>query len=165
MHEVPRYGRGSCGRVPDDADAYAAWLAAHTGQPYRLPSEAEWEYAARAGATSPYVTGDRLGPGDANIERTNRLTARVGSYPANAFGLNDVHGNAAEIVAGCWVPSPLGLPGDGKATTAFPGCAERVLRDAHAGEPAALARLSARRPISPDARSPGIGFRLARDLK
>jgi formylglycine-generating enzyme required for sulfatase activity len=148
-----------------DADAYAQWLAARTGRPFRLPSEAEWEYAARAGATGPFANGRRLAPGNANIGRSQHLTVRVGSYPANAFGLNDMHGNAAEIVGGCWTASPSLLPGDGRPASETGGCKSRVLRDAHAGEPVDMARLSARRPIDAAKRSPGVGFRLARDLK
>ncbi|MGE0766826.1 MAG: formylglycine-generating enzyme family protein [Hyphomicrobiaceae bacterium] len=147
-----------------DADAYAAWLAARTGRSFRLPSESEWEYAARAGATGPYVTGSHLGRGQANIDNAGGHTMRVGSFAANDFGINDMHGNAAEIVAGCWVASPSEVPGDGKAVTSATGCAQRVLRDGHAGETAAMARLSARRPIDRNAHMPGVGFRLARDL-
>jgi formylglycine-generating enzyme required for sulfatase activity len=150
---------------PRDADAYATWLAVRTGKPFRLPSEAEWEFAARAGATDAYVTGSQLGNGDANVGRADGTAVRVGSYPANAFGLNDIHGNAAEIVAGCWVASPDQLPGDGTAATTVARCSNRVLRDGHAGEPATMARLSARRPIDRGARLPGVGFRLARDLQ
>ncbi|MEZ5818671.1 MAG: SUMF1/EgtB/PvdO family nonheme iron enzyme [Hyphomicrobiaceae bacterium] len=147
-----------------EADSYAAWLAAKTGRPFRLPSEAEWEYAARAGATGAYATGEHIGLGDANIERPHGLTVRVGSYPANAFGVNDMHGNAAEIVAGCWTVSPSLLPGDG-AANATPACTRRVVRDGHAGEPVTMTRLSARRPINVGDRRPGVGFRLARDLQ
>jgi formylglycine-generating enzyme required for sulfatase activity len=150
---------------PRDADAYAMWLAALTGMPFRLPSEAEWEFAARAGATGAYVTGSHLGNGEANVGRTDGTTMRVGSYPANAFGLNDIHGNAAEIVADCWVAAPNQLPGDGSAATTVTRCSSRVLRDGHAGEPATMARLSARRLIDRGARLRGVGFRLARDLR
>jgi formylglycine-generating enzyme required for sulfatase activity len=150
---------------PRDADAYAMWLAAVTGVPFRLPSEAEWEFAARAGATGPYVTGSHLGKGEANVDRADGETVRVGSYPANAFGLNDIHGNAAEIVADCWVPAPDQRPANGTAATAVIKCSNRTLRDGHAGEPATMARLSARRPIDRNARLRGVGFRLARDLR
>jgi formylglycine-generating enzyme required for sulfatase activity len=150
---------------PRDADAYAMWLAALTGMPFRLPSEAEWEFAARAGATGAYVTGHHLSEGEANVGRADGATTRVGSYPANAFGLNDIHGNAAEIVADCWVAAPDQLPGNGTAATTVTRCSNRTLRDGHAGEPATMARLSARRPIDRNARLRGVGFRLARDLR
>ena len=151
---------------PRDADAYAAWLSVRTGGiAFRLPSEAEWEYAARAGASGPYANGDQLSPGDANVGRADAIVVPVGSFRANGFGLNDMHGNAAEIVAGCWVATPADLPGDGTAAPAALTCGKRVLRDGHAGEPASHARLSARRPIGKAANLRGVGFRLARDLK
>jgi formylglycine-generating enzyme required for sulfatase activity len=148
----------------EDADAFAAWLAKRTGKPFRLPSEAEWEYAARGGATTAFATGDQIDASEANIARSVRAPVPVGSYRPNAFGLVDIHGNAAEIVGGCWTPSPALVPGDGRASGA-PGCEARVVRDGHAGEGATSARLSTRRPIAADARIPGMGFRLARDLK
>ncbi len=148
-----------------DADDYAAWLAKRTGQLFRLPSEAEWEYAARAGATTAFATGLRLERGQANIDRGTGLTVRVGSFPTNAFGVADMHGNAAEIVAGNWTASPALLPGDGKPAAINAPFGSRVLRDAHAGEPVVLTRLSARRSLDPAARLPGVGFRLARDMK
>ena len=148
-----------------DAEAYAAWIAARTGKPFRLPSEAEWEYVARAGATGPYATGETLPKGAANIARADGLTVAVGSYPPNAFGVHDMHGNAAELVAGCWTASPAELPGDGKPAAPLSPCFGRALRDAHAGEAPTMTRLSARRPIAADARLPGVGFRLAFDLR
>jgi formylglycine-generating enzyme required for sulfatase activity len=150
---------------PVEAEAYAAWLAQRTKQPFRLPSEAEWEYAARSGETGVYATGAVLNPTDANIESARGALRPVASYPANAFGINDMHGNAAEIVADCWVASPSQLPGDGTAAVSIAGCGNRALRDAHAGEAASLTRLSARRPIARDAHLNGVGFRVARDLK
>ncbi len=149
----------------EDADAFAAWLAKRTGKPFRLPSESEWEYAARAGATTAFATGDQLDASEANIAGSLGPTVRVGSYRPNAYGLVDIHGNAAEIVGGCWTPSPALVPGDGKAAGPTGACGARVIRDGHAGEAATLVRLSARRPIAADRRVPGVGFRLARDLK
>ena len=148
-----------------DAEAYASWLASKTGKPFRLPSEAEWEYAARAGATGAYATGEQLPRGAANIGRTDGLTVIVGSYAPNGFGAHDMHGNAAELVGGCWTASPATLPGDGKTLAPLSPCLGRALRDAHAGEAPTMTRLSARRRIAPDTRLPGVGFRLARDLK
>lgn len=149
----------------EDADAFAAWLAKRTGKPFRLPSEAEWEYAARGGATTAFATGDQIDASEANIARSAGAPVRVGSYRPNAYGLVDIHGNVAEIVAGCWTVSPALVPGDGQASGATVACGARVVRDGHAGEGATSARLSARRPIAADARLPGMGFRLARDLK
>lgn len=171
MPACPDRGDNGDPRLPvtcvsaSDAEAYATWLAQRTGKPFRLPTEAEWEYAARAGTAEPYVTGETLAPDHANLAHEAGKVTRVGSYPANAFGLNDIHGNAAEVVAGCWVQSPSELPGDGRAATSLAGCQARVLRDAHAGEATTMARLSARRSIGYTARLPGVGFRLARDVK
>ncbi len=84
-----------------DAAAFCSWLASKESKPYRLPTEAEWEYACRAGTTTKYQTGDKLTPGDANFGRTMDNTAlkasmKVGSYKPNAWGLFDMHGNVAE---------------------------------------------------------------------
>src|SRR5262249_25519430 len=79
---------------------FCAWLSKKEGKPYRLPTEAEWEYACRAGTTPPYWTGDTLTAEQANLglgkEGRLQTTMPVGSYPANAWGLHEVHGNVAE---------------------------------------------------------------------
>jgi formylglycine-generating enzyme required for sulfatase activity len=81
---------------------FCAWLSKKEGKPYRLPTEAEWEYACRAGSTDTFSTGDTLGPDQANIGLSNDAkqkldtTAAVGSYPPNAWGLRDMHGNVLE---------------------------------------------------------------------
>jgi len=150
---------------PQDAHAYVKWLSAKTGKRFRLPSEAEWEYAARAGTTQRFSSGVHLERGHANIDRTHGLTARVGSFESNNFGLHDMHGNAAEIVAGCWTASPSQLPANGAPAEAVGSCSKRVLRDAHAGEGIHMTRLSARRQIDEHARLRGVGFRVARDLR
>ena len=152
-----------------DAKAYVAWLREKTSLTYRLPSEAEWEFAARAGAETRYLSGDTLALSTANIgtAQTAMTKARltpVGSFGANAYGLHDVHGNVAEITGDCWVGSVERLPGDASPARRRANCAFHALRDAHAGETTAAARLSARRPIAIDARLPGVGFRVARTL-
>ena len=82
-----------------DAKAYVSWLSQHTGKPYRLPSEAEWEYAARAGTTTRYAFGDAITPKDANYSDSKLgKTTEVGAYPPNAWGLYDMHGNVWEWV-------------------------------------------------------------------
>ena len=92
----------------EDAQQYAAWLSRKTGQFYRLPSEAEWEYAARAFPTSQgqnapaYAFGDRITEEQANFGRNVGRTTEVGSYPANAWGLHDMHGNVWEWVEDRW---------------------------------------------------------------
>lgn len=116
----------------EDADAFAAWLAKRTGKPFRLPSEAEWEYAARGGATTAFATGDQIDASEANIARSAGAPVRVGSYRPNAYGLVDIHGNVAEIVAGCWTVSPALVPGDGQASGATVACGARVVMPAKA---------------------------------
>ena len=100
--------------------AYAEWLSAQTGAAYRLPSESEWEYAARAGTATKYSWGNEIGVNRANCdgcgsEWDNARTAPVGSFRPNAFGLYDMHGNLWEWVADCWNRSYAGAPTDGGA--------------------------------------------------
>ncbi|MDE2889988.1 MAG: SUMF1/EgtB/PvdO family nonheme iron enzyme [Gemmatimonadota bacterium] len=99
-----------------DAQAYARWLSDKTGRPYRLPSESEWEYVARAGTTTPFHFGDTISHDLANLYRGDTpFTTPVGSYPANAFGLRDVHGNVWEYTQDCGNPTYDGAPDDGSA--------------------------------------------------
>lgn len=103
-----------------DACAYAGWLSQRTGKPYRLPSEAEWEYAARAGAETRFPWGDEAGRGRANCDECggrwdDASTAPAGSFPANAFGLHDMVGNVYEWVADCGDASYEDAPSDGSA--------------------------------------------------
>ena len=115
----------------DEAVAYAAWLSAQTGRRYRLPSEAEWEYAARAGTTTKWPWGDAFQRGRANCADCGdawdgERTAPVGSFPANAWGLHDMHGNVTEMLLDCLhvgygdAPtdgSPQTVPGSGRVRT------------------------------------------------
>ena len=126
----------------EDAQQYLAWLSGRTGQRYRLLSEAEWEYAARAGTTTPFHTGPTISPELANyngeltyeggatgIYRSRTLPA--GSYPANEFGLHDMHGNVWEWVEDCWHGDYEGAPNDGSARESArgrAGCNWRVVR-------------------------------------
>ena len=109
----------------EDAKAYAVWLSAQTGKRYRLPSESEWEYAARAGTRTRYSWGDEIGVNRANCdgcgsEWDNTRTAPAGRFEANAFGLYDMHGNVWELVEDCYVDSYTGAPIDGSVRTS--GC-------------------------------------------
>jgi formylglycine-generating enzyme required for sulfatase activity len=128
---------GGCTHIPDDAgwgrgtrpvihinmgdaEEYIRWLRQLTGQPYRLPSEAEWEYAARGGTTTARYWGDEVGRGMAVCKRCgsrwdDRSTAPVGSFPPNPFGLHDMLGNVAEWVADCWNKDHEGARTDGAA--------------------------------------------------
>lgn len=98
------------------ARAYVAWLSSKTGKNYRLPSEAEREYAARAGTTTPYWWGASISPERANYNGVNR-TMRVDSFEPNAWGLYNVHGNVWDWTEDCWNETNAGNPGDGSART------------------------------------------------
>ena len=116
----------------DDAVAYAQWLSAQTGESYRLPSEAEWEYAARAGTETLYSWGNEIGRNRANCSSCgsrwdDRRTAPVGSFSPNGWGLHDMHGNVLEWVQDCWNGSYRGAPADGSAWESG-DCSRRVLR-------------------------------------
>ena len=108
----------------EDAKEYVDWLSDETGHNYRLLTEAEWEYAARAGTTSTYYFGDMIDTTQANFgisgdlgPANNQVTKRVGSYRANNWGLYDVHGNVAEWVEDCWHANYEDAPSDGSAWT------------------------------------------------
>ena len=117
------------------AQAYVTWLSEETGQQYRLLSEAEWEYVARAGTKTKYWWGDAIGRNQANCSMCGSQwtgfiigqTAPVGSFGANRWGLYDVHGNVEEWVQDCWNDSYAGAPSDGRAWESG-DCSERVLR-------------------------------------
>jgi formylglycine-generating enzyme required for sulfatase activity len=119
----------------DDARNYARWLSAMTGKSYRLPTEAEWEYAARAGTTTRYWWGDDIGENMANCYGCGspwdgERTAPVGSFAPNPWGLHDTLGNVWEWTADCWHPSYEGAPTIGVAWQASEGgnCSQRVVR-------------------------------------
>ena len=116
----------------DDAQRYVAWLSRVTGQPYRLLSEAEWEYAARAGTTTAYSWGDEIGKGNANCDGCGSQgdegqPAPVGSFKPNAFALYDMGGNVGQWVQDCWHENYDGAPTDGSAWTSG-DCLGRVYR-------------------------------------
>ena len=116
----------------EDAKAYVKWLSSRTGKAYRLLSESEWEYAARAGTSTRYSWGDGIGKNRANCAGCgsrwdSRSTAPVGSFAANGFGLHDMHGNVWEWVEDCWNGRYDGAPRDGSAWLAG-DCGKRVLR-------------------------------------
>ena len=116
----------------DDAKRYVQWLSRKTGKPYRLLSESEWEYAARAGTETTYSWGDGIGVNRVNCDGCgsqwdDSRTAPVGSFEANAWGLHDMHGNVWEWVEDCWNDSYAGAPADGSAWLTG-NCGRRVLR-------------------------------------
>ena len=162
----------------DDIQQYVKWLSGETGQAYRLLSEAEWEYVARAGTTTPFHTGATISPAQANYDGTSTYgsgqkgaykekTVPVGSYAANGFEVYDVHGNVWEWVADCWNDSYAGAPSDGSAWTSgntSGNCSLRVLRGGSwFGLPEYL-RSAFRYGLDTGLRRYDIGFRLARTL-
>ena len=147
----------------NDALAYVRWLSGKTGEAYRLLSEAEWEYVARAGTTGPYHFGSSLSPAQANFRGNRGGTAPVGSYPANGFGLHDVYGNVSEWVEDCWSDSYHGAPADGSAWTSW-YCGRRVLRGGSWVSGPWELRSANRRRNATGVRFNYYGFRVARTL-
>ena len=180
-----------------DVGDYVGWLSTRTGRRYRLLTEAEWEYAARAGTTTPYPWGQSASHEQANYgaeECCDGLvsgrdqwlrSSPVGSFPPNAFGLHDMHGNVMQWVQDCFASSYAGLPTDGSAyeavvtlkvagdlsyMTGATSCSYRILRGGDSFNPPAMIR-SASRNFAPPAgstletySSAGLGLRVARAL-
>ena len=145
-----------------DANDYASWLSAETGRRYRLPTEAEWEYAARAGGDTAYGWGEALATGEANCSGCGRSldrTVPTGSFRANAWGLHDMHGNVWEWVEDCWNPDYDGAPLDGSAW-AQGDCARRILRGGSWFNPPAMARSATRLSGNSSVRGNIAGFRV-----
>ncbi len=168
-----------------DARAYAAWLSGQAGAPYRLPSEAEWEYAARSGTTTPRYWGDRATEQCAHANGADRAaavrfadwaaagcddgvsyTAPAGSYAANGFGIHDMLGNVAEWVGDCWRNSYGGTePRDGAPWGSGESCGLRVLRGGSWASPPDDLRSAFRESNYANIRSHAIGFRVARTIE
>ena len=150
----------------EDARAYVAWLAETSGRPCRLPSEAEWEYACRAGTTTRYAFGDDISPLQANYQSKLDKTTEVGSYAANAWGLADMHGNVREWVEDCWHENYEGAPDDGSIWLGANGgdCSRRVVRSGSwINQPESLRSASRNRNLR-HLRYLNLGFRVARTL-
>jgi formylglycine-generating enzyme required for sulfatase activity len=167
----------------DDAKAYTVWLSRRTGKTYRLLTEAEWEYAARAGTVTRRYWGDdgnrscayantldrtakRVVPGfshfqSAECDDGHAYTAPVGRYQANAFGLHDMLGNVWEWVEDCWNETYSGAPVDGRAWSSG-NCGRRVLRGGSWGSDPRLVRAADRDGDTTAIRIDIIGFRVAR---
>ena len=153
----------------NEAQAYAAWLIEQTGKPYRLPSEAEWEYAARAGTTTAYRWGDGIGVNRANCDGCGSewdytQTAPVGSFAANAFGLYDMHGNVWEWTGYCGHRSYEGRPTDGRAWTSDCASTSALVRGGSWADVPRFLRSAFRLRVTPSNRYRNIGFRPVRDL-
>jgi len=167
-----------------DAEAYVAWLSAQTGERYRLPSEAEFEYALRGGRSEAYAWGSGPPPrvvgnltGDGDVSRLKRRwsnaianysdghwgPAPVRSFPAEAFGTFDLIGNVSEWVQDCWHDSYRRAPTDGSAWV-NPGCNDRVIRGASWASTLDRARSAYRQSTPAETTHARLGFRVARDL-
>jgi formylglycine-generating enzyme required for sulfatase activity len=152
----------------DDSKLFVAWLSEKTGQRYRLPSEAEWEYAARAGTKTPFWWGREAGTGRAQCDTCGNLTTKqivaTGSFRPNGFGLYDTSGNAAEWVEDCWNDSYRNAPKDAAASTTG-DCGLRVLRGGNFLSRTTEIRSASRFRYDVDVRFYGNGFRVVRDLQ
>lgn len=153
----------------DDAQQYVAWLSKTTGKTYRLPTEAEWEYAARGGTSSAFWWGDRMAKGNANCKDcgdpwNDGAPANVGSFAANPYGLHDMNGSVWEWVADCWHSSYKNAPVDGRAWEE-PACTARVIRGGSWREGASYMVSSTRFKYSTSVRQSQNGFRVVRDAK
>jgi len=152
----------------EDAQAYVAWLSKKAGKPYRLLSEAEWEYAARAGTITRYPWGDAPGTNRANFigsgsKWSGKQTSPVGSFDANPFGVHDMIGNVWEWVQDCWNDSYRSAPGDGRAWESGV-CDRRVVRGGSWDDDPEFARAAFRFRFGPRNRYILVGFRVARTL-
>jgi formylglycine-generating enzyme required for sulfatase activity len=150
----------------DDTKSYLAWLSQKTGRTYRLPSESEWEYAARAGTTTTYPWGRTVEKDKANCLGCTsdpvKKAIDTGSFPPNAFGIYDMAGNAAEWVEDCWSDNYRGAPIDGSAWIK-PQCRERVLRGGSFNNDPRYLRSAARFKYDHDVRFYTNGFRVVRE--
>jgi len=197
--DYDRFARATSRRLPDDAGqgrgsrpvvdvswvdaaAYSQWLTAQTGFTYRLPSEAEWEYAARAGTKpgAPYGTGDCISArqanfNDATVQFNNCPSSGinvgraqpVASYAANAYGVFDMHGNVFEWTADCVHLSYTDAPSDGSAWLQDAGgkCSERMVRGGSWQSGQIAVRAALRAAIGYGDSSGLIGFRVVRVLQ
>ena len=159
----------------EDAQAYVRWLAQKTGETYRLLSESEWEYVARAGTTTPFNLGSTISTDQANYNGDYTYasgrkgpyrdkTVSVGSFSPNAWGLYDVHGNVWEWVEDCWYNSYAGAPADGSAWE-HDDCSKRVLRGGSWSASPWSLRSAYRIRSTTGTRDYLFGFRVARTIE
>ncbi|KAF2391208.1 formylglycine-generating enzyme family protein [Pseudomonas frederiksbergensis] len=172
---VPRYERTA--KHPavcmdfEEANAYVAWLSKKSGKTYRLVSESLREYASRAGSTGPFPFLFDEGKEYSIAKHANtygaadgyNFTAPAGSFPANAFGVYDMHGNVYEWTADCFNENYVGAPSDGSAWLSG-DCKVRRIRGNDWGEAPVFSRSGNRNATYPDTRGDWLGFRVARDL-
>ena len=168
-----RESRPVIGVTWDMAKSYVEWLSQKTGKAYRLPSESEWEYAARARTTTPFSFGATIAPeqanyngstayGDGTVGANRGRTLPVGSFPANAFGLFDMHGNVWEWTEDCWNDGYADdAPANG-APIVIAECGEHAIRGGSWEDAPEQIRAAARQGARRDSQSSTIGFRVAR---
>lgn len=153
----------------DDAQQYVKWLTLVSGQAYRLPTEAEWEFAARGGTTTPFWWGKEMAQGKANCKECGQpwssdRPVNAGSFPPNGYGLHDTSGSVWEWVADCWHNNFRDAPDDGRAWDE-PNCRVRVIRGGSWREGADYMVTSTRFRYDASVRHLQNGFRVARSLK
>ncbi len=175
------WGRGSRPVINvswHDAKEYINWLSRYTGEQYRLLSESEWEYVARAGTIGPFHFGPTISTDQANYNGeyyytysagqtgiNREKTVPVGSFPQNAYGLHDVHGNVWEWVEDCWHGSYNDTPSEGSAWVSSGGCGGHVLRGGSWRYGPRDLRSAIRGGAGSGTRNSNIGFRVARTLE
>jgi formylglycine-generating enzyme required for sulfatase activity len=153
----------------DDAQQYIKWLTKVSGKPYRLPTEAEWEYAARGGSATRYWWGNDMRKGTANCKDCGppwhiEGPDDVGSFPANPYGFYDMAGGVWEWVSDCWHNTYKNAPNDGSAWDE-PNCETRVIRGGSWRDGAGYMLSATRFKYDSSVRYNANGFRVARDLK
>ncbi len=153
----------------DEANDYTQWLTQQTGKQYRLPSEREWEYAARAGTTGQFWWGNRLdkSPVRANCgvcgsEWDGIKTAPIGQFPANDFGLHDVIGNVMEWTRSCYHVDYAGAPAIGNIWESNADCTQYMVRSSAFNTYKRDIRITRRQPFNPKSRANNLGFRVLR---
>ncbi len=169
--DVGKSGLGDNDGIPvrnvtwSDAAGYAEWISAETGQSYRLPSEAEWEYAARAGSNQTFSGSDEASIDFVDCKNcggTHKNPAPRSDLQPNGFGLSGMSGGVAEWVLDCWHPSYEKSPADGTAFDA-PNCTKRVLRGGSWRDDQKHVTVTSRAYYDFDVAYPNNGFRVARD--
>jgi formylglycine-generating enzyme required for sulfatase activity len=153
----------------DDVQQFLGWLRFKTGHVYRLPSEAEFEYAARGNTTSRYWWGNTIGINNANCqacgsEWDNRMPAPVGSFKPNPFGLYDTLGNVWQWVQDCWQDSYKGAPDDGRVRGGET-CDNRVVRGGAWDRKPRSLRAGNRGHLAVTGRTVDVGFRVIREIE